>query len=98
MPARDGETGAAPATLSLADAALPAIADAASRCPGTTGRALVPRIVHIGVGGFHRAHLALYTDELATAGGDWGIRGLGMLAERRRDARRARRPGRLCTR
>jgi mannitol 2-dehydrogenase len=40
---------------------------------------LEPRIVHIGVGGFHRAHFALYTHELATAGGDWGIVGLGLL-------------------
>ena len=24
--------------------------------------ALVPRILHLGVGGFHRAHMALYTD------------------------------------
>ena len=48
--------------------------------PGYDRSALVPRIVHIGVGGFHRAHLALYTDELAADGGDWGIRGLGMLA------------------
>ena len=48
--------------------------------PGYDRSALVPRIVHIGVGGFHRAHLALYTDDLATDGGDWGIRGLGMLA------------------
>jgi mannitol 2-dehydrogenase len=41
--------------------------------------ALVPRILHLGVGGFHRAHLALYAHELAEAGGDWGIRGLGRL-------------------
>jgi mannitol 2-dehydrogenase len=41
--------------------------------------AIVPRILHLGVGGFHRAHLALYTHELAQAGGDWGIRGLGRL-------------------
>ena len=40
---------------------------------------LAPRIVHVGVGGFHRAHLAVYTHELATAGGDWGIVGLGLL-------------------
>lgn len=40
---------------------------------------LVPRIVHVGVGGFHRAHLARYTDELAAQGGDWGIRGVGLL-------------------
>jgi mannitol 2-dehydrogenase len=41
--------------------------------------ALVPRILHLGVGGFHRAHMALYTDELAEAGSDWGIRGVGLL-------------------
>jgi mannitol 2-dehydrogenase len=41
---------------------------------------LAPRIVHVGVGGFHRAHLAVYAHELATAGGDWGIVGLGLLA------------------
>jgi mannitol 2-dehydrogenase len=41
--------------------------------------ALLPRILHLGVGGFHRAHLALYAHELAEAGSDWGIRGLGLL-------------------
>ena len=56
-----------------------------------------PRIAHIGVGGFHRAHLAMYTHELAASGGDWGIRGLGMLAARRGDARRAQRPRTACT-
>ena len=40
---------------------------------------LLPRILHLGVGGFHRAHLALYAHELAEAGCDWGIRGLGLL-------------------
>lgn len=40
---------------------------------------LLPRIVHIGVGGFHRAHLAVYCDHLATAGSDWGICGIGLL-------------------
>jgi mannitol 2-dehydrogenase len=40
---------------------------------------LEPRILHLGVGGFHRAHLALYAHELAEAGSDWGIRGLGLL-------------------
>ncbi|MDG4823905.1 mannitol dehydrogenase family protein [Asanoa sp. WMMD1127] len=34
-------------------------------------------IVHIGLGAFHRAHQALYTEEaLAAAGGDWGIVGV----------------------
>jgi len=41
---------------------------------------LVAGIVHIGVGGFHRAHLATYADELAAAGHrDWAIVGSGVL-------------------
>lgn len=43
--------------------------------------ALAHSIVHIGVGGFHRAHLATYVDELARAGHtDWGIVGAGVMA------------------
>ncbi len=43
---------------------------------------LAPGIVHIGVGGFHRAHQAVYLDDLATQGitMDWGERGVGLLA------------------
>jgi mannitol 2-dehydrogenase len=41
--------------------------------------ALAPRIVHVGVGGFHRAHLAVYVHELARSGAGWGITGLGLL-------------------
>jgi mannitol 2-dehydrogenase len=38
-------------------------------------------IVHIGVGGFHRAHLATYVDELCRLGHrDWSIVGAGVLA------------------
>jgi len=38
------------------------------------------RIVHIGVGGFHRAHLAVACHRLATeTGSDWGICGVGLL-------------------
>jgi mannitol 2-dehydrogenase len=48
--------------------------------------ALVPRILHLGVGGFHRAHMALYTDEAAADGGDWGIAGVGLLDADRRMA------------
>jgi mannitol 2-dehydrogenase len=48
--------------------------------PGYDRATLQPRIVHIGVGGFHRAHFALYTHELAEDGCDWGIVGLGLLA------------------
>jgi fructuronate reductase len=46
---------------------------AASRpavAPGSFG----PGIVHLGVGAFHRAHQAVYTEEaMAAGGGDWGI-------------------------
>jgi mannitol 2-dehydrogenase len=48
--------------------------------------ALSSRILHIGVGGFHRAHLARYVDELAERGGNWGIRGIGLLDVDRRIA------------
>src|SRR3954469_3237712 len=41
---------------------------------------LQPAIVHVGVGGFHRAHLAVYVHELASRGSGWGIVGLGLLA------------------
>jgi hypothetical protein len=45
-------------------------------------RALVtPGVVHVGVGGFHRAHQAMYHDQLMNQGAalDWGICGVGML-------------------
>ncbi|HEY6605438.1 MAG TPA: mannitol dehydrogenase family protein [Gaiellaceae bacterium] len=48
--------------------------------------ALVPRILHVGVGGFHRAHMALYSDDVAACGSDWGIQGVGLLEGDRRMA------------
>ncbi len=40
---------------------------------------LVPAIVHIGVGAFHRAHQAVYLEELARRGvTDWGVVGVGL--------------------
>jgi mannitol 2-dehydrogenase len=61
------------------------------------GRALVPTyergtlkqaIVHIGVGGFHRAHQAVYLDDLAEQRitTEWGERGLGLLGHDKRMA------------
>lgn len=42
--------------------------------------ALKPAIVHFGVGGFHRAHQAMYLDRLLRDGKtDWGICGVGVL-------------------
>ena len=40
---------------------------------------LDPKILHIGVGGFHRSHMAAYTDELLNDNkSDWSIHGVGM--------------------
>jgi mannitol 2-dehydrogenase len=66
-------------TVSLGQAHLAEIARRGVSVPAYDRERLGPRIVHVGVGGFHRAHLALYTHELASAGGDWGIVGLGLL-------------------
>ena len=76
-------------TASLADSPL---APAYDRSAITTG------IVHMGVGGFHRAHQAMYIDRLMRDGSapggphetrlDWGICGVGLLPgdTRMRDA------------
>ncbi len=58
--------------------------------PDVGGRVPVPSydrdavsvgIVHFGVGGFHRAHQAMYLDALMNAGSalDWGVCGVGVL-------------------
>lgn len=69
-------TAAAP----LREASLVARDDAVS-LPDYDRSQLRPAIVHLGVGGFHRAHLATYADELAASGNtQWGIAGCGVLA------------------
>jgi mannitol 2-dehydrogenase len=54
------------------------------RMPAPTyARELVtPGVVHFGVGGFHRAHQAMYLDRLMNEGEalDWGICGVGVMA------------------
>jgi mannitol 2-dehydrogenase len=47
---------------------------------------VTPGVVHIGVGGFHRAHQAMYLDDLLTQGPalDWGICGVGVMPADRR--------------
>ena len=49
--------------------------------PGYDRDGITAGIVHFGVGGFHRAHLAMYVDALLEAGEarDWGICGVGVL-------------------
>ena len=73
-------------TLRLSTSSLETIERLGVGVPHYDRSALAPRILHLGVGGFHRAHLALYTDELAEGGGDWAIRGIGLLDADRRMA------------
>jgi mannitol 2-dehydrogenase len=70
----------------LAQRNLPAIASLGVPVPRYEREMLVPRILHVGVGGFHRAHMAVYTDEVAAEGGGWGIKGAGLLDADRRMA------------
>lgn len=47
--------------------------NAKATLPGYDRNKLVPRIVHLGFGAFHRAHQGVYADILATEhGSDWG--------------------------
>ncbi|ABE58005.1 mannitol dehydrogenase family protein [Chromohalobacter israelensis] len=64
--------------------------DAAVATPSYDRSQLTPGIVHIGVGGFHRAHQAMYLDALMNRGEalDWAIIGVGVMPgdTRMRDA------------
>ena len=54
--------------------------------PGYDRSRITTGIVHFGVGGFHRAHQAMYVDQLMERGQalDWGICGVGVLPSDRR--------------
>lgn len=71
----------------LAAAALDAVGNDVP-VPSYDRTAVTPGIVHFGVGGFHRAHQAMYLDRLMTEGKalDWGIVGVGVLPNDRRMA------------
>jgi mannitol 2-dehydrogenase len=60
------------------------------RTPAYDRRQLLQHTVHIGVGGFHRAHQAVYLDDLLALDGTerWGECGIGVLKsdDRMRDA------------
>jgi mannitol-1-phosphate/altronate dehydrogenase len=59
------------------------------RVPGFDPAAVRPGIVHLGLGGFHRAHMARYTHELMERAPDalgWGIVGAGLMPGDRRMA------------
>ena len=50
--------------------------------PAYDRKLVTPGVVHVGVGGFHRAHQAMYHDRLMNEGQalDWGICGVGVMA------------------
>jgi mannitol 2-dehydrogenase len=58
------------------------------RVPTYDRSSLTPSVVHISVGGFHRAHQLVYFDELAERGVscDWGVVGVGLHTPTLRDA------------
>jgi mannitol-1-phosphate/altronate dehydrogenase len=72
------ESLTAAAALPLADENLSQVPERVS-FPQYDRSELIPAVVHIGVGGFHRAHQAVYFDELANRGiTDWGVVGVGI--------------------
>jgi fructuronate reductase len=67
----------------LSDKTLP-LAPASVKRFGYDRAKLRPRIVHLGLGAFFRAHGALYTED-AAPGGDWGILGASLQRPDQRD-------------
>jgi mannitol 2-dehydrogenase len=66
-------------TIHLVDAALIASGSDRVDVPAYDRGALSAGVVHISVGGFHRAHQAVYFDELARLGEtEWGVVGVGL--------------------
>jgi fructuronate reductase len=59
---------------------------AAVRRPGFDPRGLKTGIVHIGVGAFHRAHQAFYTEPLLAHDPSWGTLGISLRHPDTRDA------------
>ncbi|MGP2490774.1 mannitol dehydrogenase family protein [Mesorhizobium sp. PUT5] len=71
-------------TTKLSDKTLAALPSGVAG-PKYDRAALTPGILHFGVGNFHRAHQAVYLDDLFNkgAGHDWGIVGAGVFAAER---------------
>ena len=70
----------------LSNATLHLLPKAVAR-PGYDRSAVRAGIVHLGVGGFHRAHQAVFTDDCLRAGArDWGITAASWRSPATRDA------------
>ena len=63
--------------------------------PAYDRKSLTPGIVHIGLGNFHRAHMAVYLDDLFALGEghDWAILGAGVRAPWHDDLRYSAKKG-----
>lgn len=55
------------------------------RIPSYRREEITPGIIHLGVGNFHRAHQAVYIDELLSIDPNWGIVGVSMRSAQTRD-------------
>ena len=74
-------------TMRLSDACLSQLTGKGYALPAYDRSALAPGIVHLGLGAFHRAHQAMYTDAVLTAGDlRWGIVGVSLRQSDTRDA------------
>ncbi len=89
-----GTAGATPLTPATLASLPPEVAR-----PGYDRSRVTVGIVHVGVGGFHRAHQAMYLDRLMNEGKalDWGICGVGVMPVDRRMAQALIRQGGLYT-
>lgn len=69
----------------LTNAALATLPKSVAR-PAYERTAVTPGIVHLGIGAFHRAHQAVYVDDLLKDEPDWGIVGASLRSPDTRDA------------
>ncbi len=63
-----------------------AFSNKAISTPGYDFAATIPGIVHLGIGAFHRAHMAAYVDDLLVENPDWAIVGASLRRPDTRDA------------
>ena len=77
---------------------MPLLGEGTIPTPGYDRSRVIPGVVHFGVGGFHRAHQAMYQDRLLSAGTgfEYGICGVGVMPGPG-DEGRARGPGGIYT-
>ncbi|WP_297584055.1 mannitol dehydrogenase family protein [Devosia sp.] len=74
--------------LRLSSQTLPKLAEG-THVPAYDRSGVTPGIVHLGIGAFHRAHMAVYVDDLLKADPSWGIVGASL---RRPDTKEALEP------